>query len=130
MKNKITKPIMITTVFYFGIAGLFCSFLPEELLSFFSLESPKLLVLGTQILGSLYLGFGMMNWMTKNSIMGGIYNRPIVFGNFLHFFIGTIVLLKSIDVFSNEQLTALIVISILYTVFALSFGYVLFQVNK
>jgi len=30
-----------------------------------------------QIIGSFYFAFAILNWMSKGSIIGGIYNRPI-----------------------------------------------------
>jgi hypothetical protein len=36
----------------------------------------------------------MANWMAKDSIIGGIYARPLSLGNFTHFLIGGLALVK------------------------------------
>ena len=73
-----TKILMITTALYLGIAGLGLTFLPEEIAIFFEGEANRTFILALQILGALYLGFGMMNWMARNSMIGGIYSRPLI----------------------------------------------------
>ena len=73
-----------------------------------------------QLLGAMYLGFGMMNWMAKGSIIGGIYNKPLVIGNLMHFAIGAITLLK-VAFSLNESKEVLIPLTIIYTLFALGF---------
>lgn len=92
---------------------------------FFENEVNQTFVLALQILGALYLGFGMMNWMAKNSLIGGIYNRPLIFGNLLHFLVSAFALIKMIKKYSENQFVVIITISILYFIFTISFGYLL-----
>ena len=40
-----------------------------------------------QIIGSLYFALAILNWMSKGSFIGGIYNRPIAIANLTHFVI-------------------------------------------
>jgi hypothetical protein len=47
-----------------------------------------------QILGALYLGFAVLNWMSKGVRMGGIYARPLAMGNGLHFLVGAFTLFR------------------------------------
>ena len=35
-----------------------------------------------------------MNWMAKTVLIGGIYARPLAIGNFTHFLVGALALLK------------------------------------
>lgn len=120
-----TKFLMITTVIYLGIVGLGLTFLPQEIADFFESGTNLTSILILQILGGLYLGFGMMNWMSKNSLIGGIYNHPLIFGNFLHFFVSTFALLKVLGKYSDYQFIIILTITILYAIFALCFGYLL-----
>ena len=46
------------------------------------------------IFGALYLGFSIQNWTAKASLIGGIYNKPILIGNLLHFFTASMTLIK------------------------------------
>ena len=120
-----TKTLMIATVAYLGVVGFGLTFLPQEIITFFGAETNQTLVLVLQIMGALYLGFGMMNWMSKNSMIGGIYNRPLVLGNFLHFLVSAFALIKIVRHYSDNQFIAILTITILYSIFALCFGYLL-----
>lgn len=120
-----TKILMIVVSLYLGIVGFGLTFLPQEIAFFFENEVNQTFVLALQILGALYLGFGMMNWMAKNSLIGGIYNRPLIFGNLLHFLVSAFALIKMIKKYSENQFVVIITISILYFIFTISFGYLL-----
>lgn len=120
-----TKILMIVVSLYLGIVGFGLTFLPQEIAFFFENEVNQTFVLALQILGALYLGFGMMNWMAKNSLIGGIYNRPLIFGNLLHFLVSAFALIKMIKKYSENQFIVIITISILYFIFTISFGYLL-----
>lgn len=78
-------------------------------------------------MSALYLGYGILNWMAKGTLIGGIYNRPIAIGNLMHFGVGAIALVKIV---SNIQTHSEIIISLtaVYVIFALLFAYV-FKTN-
>jgi hypothetical protein len=78
-------------------------------------------------MSALYLGFGILNWMAKGTLIGGIYNKPIAIGNLMHFGVGAIALVK---VVSNIQTHSEIVISltVVYVIFAILFVYI-FRTN-
>lgn len=116
---------MVATVGYLGIAGLGLTFLPQEISMFLGASIDTFNVLVLQILGALYLGFAMMNWTARNSLIGGIYNRPLVFGNFIHFLISAFALIKVASQYEGSQFTVILVITILYAIFSLSFGLLL-----
>lgn len=68
---------MIASAIYMGAVGLVCSFLPEEILNFLSLTNHAISQLFLQIIGAMYMGYAMLNWMVKGALIGDIYNRPI-----------------------------------------------------
>ena len=119
-----TKFLMTSSALFFGIIGILLSFLPNEIAEYLSVEPTMITILFLQILGALYLGFGILNWMAKGTLIGGIYNRPIAFGNLMHFVVGAITLVK---VISNIQTHTEIIIflTVFYAIFALLFIYVL-----
>ena len=119
-----TKLLMTSSAVFFGIIGILLSFLPNEIAEYLSVEPTIITILFLQILGALYLGFGILNWMAKGTLIGGIYNRPIAFGNLMHFVVGAITLVK---VISNIQTHTEIIIflTVFYAIFALLFIYVL-----
>ena len=122
-----TKILLTASAIFLGLIGIGFSFLPDEIIMYLNIESNPFLTLLLQILGSLYLGFGIMNWVAKGSLIGGIYNRPIAIGNSLHFFVGAITLLKI--VFKIQEHTEIIIsLTVIYTILALCFAYV-FRTN-
>jgi len=121
-----TKIVMTTCSIVMGLTGISLSFVPLEIMSYLGLESSKSLLYLLQILGALYFGFAMLNWMTKSSLIGAIYNRPIAIANFSHFLIAGLALTKG--VLTNPGLPLVIQIAAgVYIVFAVSFGIILFR---
>ena len=121
-----TRVIMTSSALALGIAGIVLTFIPGELLHYFIGEDSGQLQFLVQIMGALYFAFGILNWMTKNSILGGIYNRPLVLANFSHFFIAGLALVKGL--ISDPRLPVLIwIVGSFYLIFAVLFGLMLFR---
>jgi len=91
-----TKTVLTVSAIFLGLFGIGLSFLPNEIVMYLNIEADPVLPLLLQLMGSLYLGFGIMNWMVKGSLIGGIYNKPIAIGNFMHFGVGAITLGKNV----------------------------------
>lgn len=123
-----TRLLMITSAIFMGTLGLIASFLPQEITGFYCISTGETGALPIKILGALYLGFAAMNWMARGNIIGGIYSRQVAVGNFFHFFMITIVLLK--HVVTVSAVISFIKGSIIYAVFAICFGYILFAGGK
>ena len=117
---------MTSSALTLGFAGIILTFMPEEILRYSGIEASRILELMVQIVGALYFAFSMLNWMTKSGMIGGIYNRPIAMANFTHFFIASITLIKAVMT-HHELPNAIWIIGILYAIFAVSFGIVLFR---
>ena len=107
-----------------AICGVLLQFAPHEILNYFSVDSNGILPLFVQIIGALYLGFAMMNWMAKTVLIGGIYARPLAMGNLLHFTVGAFALLKYAYAAQNSR--AVWIAAITYSLLAILFGIVLF----
>jgi len=105
-----------------GATGIALSFMPQEVSGFLNLTKSSPIIF--QLLGALYFGFAMLNWTAKANLTGGIYSRPVAIGNFTHFLIGGLAFLKL--VLHNTDLAYIWVCAILYCIFAVAFGYVLF----
>ena len=118
---------MTISAIFLIIIGVLLSFLPNEIADYLNVEPTIITILFLKILSALYLGFGILNWMAKGTLIGGIYNRPIAIGNLMHFGVGAIALVK---VISNIQTHSEIIISltVVYVVFAILFAYV-FRTN-
>ena len=119
--NTYSKILMTISALYLGIIGMCLSFLPEEIINYLNINSNVFTTLFFQLLGALYLGFGILNWSLKASRIGGIYNRPVLMGNFIHFLVGAIALIKIV---TNIQVHSEIIIflMIVYSILSISFG--------
>jgi hypothetical protein len=117
-----TKIVMTSCAIFLGVIGILLSFLPSEIITYLGVEPTIITTLFLKILSALYLGFGILNWMAKGSIIGGIYNRPIVIGNLMHFGVGAIALIKIV---SHIEIHSEIIISltVLYVIFTILFTY-------
>jgi hypothetical protein len=49
-----------------------------------------------QLLGASWLAVGTLNWLSRPMLLGGIYGRPIVLANLSIYFIGAMVLLRTV----------------------------------
>lgn len=113
------KLIMISSAISLAIAGLALTFIPQETAKLLNIPNQQLTLAALQLLGGLYLGFAMLNYMTRNTIIGGIYGRPLVLANLVHFVTGYFAL-NDLDTSSNIR-----VITLTYVIFAFSFAYLL-----
>ena len=117
-----TKLLMSASAIIMGITGIALSFFPKELAAYFKMADTNIIVL--QLLGGLYFGFAMLNWAAKANLTGGIYSRPVVIGNLAHFTICGLALVKYLS--NNNFQTPIWIAVILYLLFAVLFGFVLF----
>lgn len=111
---------MITSGVLNGILGIVLTFLPQEIGSWLGLNSTTGAgVLAFQLLGGALFGFGMINYMGRNAILGGIYGKPILLGNLAFHFIAALELIRYM--FDVQQFGVLLVIAILYTFLTAAF---------
>jgi len=121
-----TRLLMALSAIILALLGISLIFFPIEILDYFELSVSDTLELLMQIIGSLYFAFAMLNWISRGSIIGGIYNRPIAIANLTHFFIAGLSLIQGI--LSNPNLPYTIwSIAIIYSIFAILFGIVAFN---
>ena len=119
-----TRLLLTASSLALGVVGLSLSFAPEEMFSLMSggAIGPWAIIL--QLCGALYCGFALTNWMAKGATLGGIYGRPIVIGNLMHFTIGGLALVKVVS--SGSATPAWWILTGVYVVLAALFGYVMF----
>lgn len=119
-----TKIVMILSAIIMAIIGLSASFLPHEILTFIGLPTAHPAPLLIQIMGAMYFAFAMINWFAKSNLIGGIYGKPIAIGNFAHFAIASLALVKGVNIDTNSSV--ILAISAIYLIFAILFGYIAF----
>jgi hypothetical protein len=119
-----TKLLMVVSSIFLGIAGIITIFAPQELLAALQMPVTPPLPAVIQLMGALYVAFALTNWTAKDSVIGGIYARPISLGNFAHFTVGALGLGKY--QLSDGSSALLFIVLIVYVVFALIFGWLVF----
>ena len=83
-----TKVLLGTSAGLMAAGGLVLQLAPHEVLAYASYPATGLAPVLVQVLGALYLGFALPNWMSKGVAMSGIYTRPLAMGSGLHFLVG------------------------------------------
>jgi hypothetical protein len=119
-----TRLLMTLSAAFTAALGVAGSFLPQEILAAFGSAPDWFPIIVVQIAGALSLGFAIVNWMARGNLIGGIYGRPIALGNFMHFTVAAIVLLKA--VMNGHTGAWMFAGTAVYAVFAICFGLVLF----
>lgn len=120
-----TRVVMSGSALVMGALGLSATFLPQEIAAYLGASTVGAPPLVIQLLGALYFSFALLNWTAKDSLIGGIYNRPIAMGNLVHFTIGALALIKG--AFANPAVTAILAFAIVYAVFAIAFALIFFK---
>jgi Na+-driven multidrug efflux pump len=119
-----TKVVTTICAVFLGIIGILLTFAPQEISLFFNLNLNKIVLLMLQVIGALYFSFAMLNWMIRGGVIGGIYNKPAVTANFIHFFIVAMALIKSI--ISDHSIHFVFwILAVVYTIFAGLYGFIL-----
>ncbi len=90
-----SRILMITSAAFLAVLGLATSFMPQEVLGLHGTVPDTPTVLLVQMTGALYLGFAILNWTARGVLIGGIYARPVALGNFLHFAMVAVMLIKA-----------------------------------
>ena len=121
----LSRILMTFSAIFMAVLGLVTSYFPDRVLETHGTvpDGPTLLLI--QMMGALYLGFAILNWMARGVIMGGIYARPLALGNFLHFaMVAAMLTREAID----HGVIQLATSAAVFSAFAIGFGVVLFRV--
>ncbi len=121
------KLLMTSSAALFILLGIIFLFLPEEISHYLKTEGNPINILFFQLFGALYFGFGVLNWLSRSNLIGGIYKRPVVLANLVNFWIGAITLIKYI-VKTPSHSIGLLILAIIYSVFTILF-FIVFRKN-
>ena len=91
-----TKWLLSSSAVMMGLLGLAGTFMPEGISKILVIESSPISLILLQIIGGLYLGFAMLNWFTRSARIGGIYNKPVVLENLIHFVVVLFALIRQL----------------------------------
>lgn len=124
-----TKLVLISSAILMGLTGIFLIFAPDIALQHVQIVQSKNSLMLIQILGALYFGFSLLNWMVRFNVIGGIYNRPIALANFIHFFVVGMAMIKEI-ISTPFEVSLFFISGLLYFLFAMLFGIISFTHPK
>lgn len=119
-----TRLLMVSSAAFLAVTGLAASFLPQEILRHVGSPAKALEVLIVQAAGAAYMGFAILNWTARENLIGGIYSRPVALGNFLHFAVVAIAVIKVLV--GGESSIETVAGAVAYSGFAIAYGVVLF----
>lgn len=94
MEVKFSKSLMIAASLVLALVAVALIFASEEWATNFGIQPSAALNITAQVLGAFMASFAMLNWMSKGMTLGGIYGRPIVIANLLHFSMNAILFIK------------------------------------
>lgn len=120
-----TRLLLSASAAVLGLLGLLGTFAPDEVVRWTAAPVSPALVLLVQVLGALYLGFAVLDWMARGTLLGGIYNRPITVGNLLHFLSAGLAMAKLLA--RAPEMQWLWPLAGIYAAFATGFAAVLFR---
>lgn len=123
--DHMSKALLISSAAILAALGFMGTFMPAEVLIVAGVDPLPQTVIMFQIMGGLYLGFALLNWMSRTSPMGGIYGKPLATSNLVHFMVVALMLLK--EVFQGDPGNGFLILSVLYAVFAIGFATTLFR---
>ena len=117
-----TSWLLSSSAVVMGFLGLAGTFLSEEISNIFGIAPLPITNVLIQIIGGLYLGFAMLNWFTRSARIGGIYNRPLVLGNLIHFIV---VFFALIRLLTDQFNFIFVILTFIYFGFAVWFTFVM-----
>lgn len=119
-----TTVLMSASAMFMGLLGAGAALFPDQILAYFGASPEGFPLVLLSVVGMLYLSFGLLNWMARGNLIGGIYSRPVAIGNFTHFFGVSIILTKyTLD---TSHVGVVVVGTAAYVLFAIGFGYIVF----
>jgi hypothetical protein len=122
MKRRTTKWLVSVSAVLLGLCGVALIFAPVEVGELLGIGLNGFLPIS--LWGGALLGFGLMNWIARHSVFGGIYGRAVVVGNQAHAFVGALVLARI--AFQADLSWPIGVLLAVYLFHALLFSYLMF----
>ena len=105
--------------------GLVMLFAPDEILSRAVPAFPTTASWIGQLIAAGWLGLAALNWMSRSTLLGGIYGRPLVMANALFYFIGATTLFRVLRSQAHPMLLGWIAVPI--AAFAGVYAWLLFR---
>ncbi len=79
---------------FLALGGLVLLFAPDAILPRAVAAFPATATWIGQLIAAGWLALAALNWMSRSTLLGGIYGRPVVMANALFYFIGATTLVR------------------------------------
>ena len=107
------------------IGGLVLLFVPDAVLPRLAPGFPTSAAWMGQLLGAAWLGVAALNWVSRFTMLGGIYGRPIVFANTALYFISALALIRAAT--RTTAPAPLVALAVPAAALALAYGWLLYR---
>jgi hypothetical protein len=77
------------------LGGVLLLFAPGTVVLAVGTEVPASALWLAQLIGAGWLALAALNWLSRSSVLGGIYGRPVVAANLALYFISALVLIDA-----------------------------------
>jgi hypothetical protein len=95
----VSRLTLVASCVVYAVVGIAYLFAPAETATLFGFGGANA-ALPLQLLGAAYLGFAALNGMSRQSIAGGIYSRPLLVANLLFALTSALTMLRPLLVVS------------------------------
>lgn len=110
---------------YLGVLGFVMLFAADTILPIVIPAFPLSAVWLGQLIAGAWLALAAMNWQARNTILGGIYGRPVVYSNVMLFVVTALGVFRAALVAQASPMLWLVVGP--SAIFALVYGVLLFR---
>lgn len=119
MKN-VSKTLLIASAIVNGILGILITFFPQETGQFIgTTEMNRADLLLMKILGAALIGIAVINYLSRGTVIGGIYGKPLLLGNLVFHLVSGVGLVKF--VFNSGEWLLFGIPSLLYLILTAGF---------
>lgn len=105
--------------------GIVLLFAPDVVLPRLSPGFPDSALWLGQLLGAAWLGVAALDWLSRGTMLGGIYGRPVVFANTALYFISALVILRALS--RAPSATGLWALAVAAVLLAAVYGWLLYR---
>ncbi len=125
MNISLSSIVSRSSALFLAVTGLALLFASDDILPLLVQGSPPGFALIGQLLGAAWLGVASLNWLSKSTLIGGIYGRAVVSANVLVYFVTAMALIK--PVMLDDAPTVLRILLVPIAVLAVVYLWLLFR---
>ncbi|MDZ7632136.1 MAG: hypothetical protein U5K74_12530 [Gemmatimonadaceae bacterium] len=119
-----TNPLLVTVSVVYGVGGLALLFAPDVIMSQVATGVPPVAIWIAGMFGGALVAMSLLNWFSRQSLIGGIYGRPLLLANLM---LLSNITFSSLRLWRAQPAPLFAVVTVLGAVFVIAFGRLLFR---